>query len=82
MEIIWHSFECGDETIDGRTLERLQIKLKGSTIFQRIYEDDEGQYIRKRSSDGKFHQERLSLNSIKGAVVKGTYQGTDYTAKI
>lgn len=82
MEIIWHSFECGDETIDGRTLERLQIKLKGSTIFQRIYEDDEGQYIRKRSSDGKFHQERLSLNSIKGAVVKGTYQGTEYTAKI
>lgn len=82
MEIIWHSFECGDETIDGRTLERLQIKLKGSTIFQRIYEDDEGQYIRKRSSDGKFHQERLSLNSIKGAVVKGTYQGAEYTAKI
>lgn len=82
MEIIWHSFECGDETIDGRTLERLQIKLKGSAVFQRIYEDDEGQYIRKRSSDGKFHQERLSLNSIKGAVVKGTYQGTEYTAKI
>lgn len=82
MEIIWHSFECGDETIDGRTLERLQIKLKGSTIFQRIYEDDEGQYIRKRSSDGKFHQERLSLNSIKGAVVKGSHQGAEYTAKI
>ena len=82
MEIIWHSFECRDETLDGRTLERLQIKLKGSVIFQRIYEDDEGQYIRKRNSDGKFHQERLSLNSIKGAVVKGTYQGTEYTAKI
>ena len=82
MEIIWHAFECGDETIDGRTIERIQIKLKGSTIYQRIYDDDEGQYIRKRNPDGKFHQERLTLNSIKGAMVKGTYQGTEYTAKI
>lgn len=83
LELIWHAFECKDENIDGRQLDKIQIKLKGSSAYQRIYILEDGQYIRKKNNeDGKFHQEKLTLTDLKGAMLKASFQGVDYTVSM